>query len=103
MRERSITQPAVGSCSSSDGEEHVQDIYKQEGEGVVFIQADGVGEGKVFGEQQNGSATGSGFLIDKQGTILTNAHVVDGADNEILGALRQRERGFGFQPGQGHQ
>ena len=83
VRERSITQPAADSGSSGDGEGRtVQDIYKHEGAGVVFIQADGVSEGaNPFGEQQQGSATGSGFLIDKQGTILTNAHVVEGADS----------------------
>jgi S1-C subfamily serine protease len=30
-------------------------------------------------QEQRGTATGSGFVIDKAGTILTNAHVVNGA------------------------
>ena len=30
-------------------------------------------------QEQQGEATGSGFVIDKAGTILTNAHVVNGA------------------------
>ena len=70
----------------------MQDIYKQEGQGVVFIEADGVSDGaSPFGEQQNGTATGSGFLLDKQGTILTNAHVVAGAAGragEVRGGRR---------------
>jgi S1-C subfamily serine protease len=48
----------------------VNEIYKRDADGVAFIQAD----------QQSGTATGSGFVIDDQGHILTNAHVVEGAD-----------------------
>jgi S1-C subfamily serine protease len=57
----------------------VQDIYKTEGKGVVYIQSQGVSDQNAFGEQQQGTATGSGFVVDKDGTIITNAHVVDGA------------------------
>jgi S1-C subfamily serine protease len=72
-----ISQPA--SDPGATGGRSVQDIYRDEGPGVVFIQAEGVSESSVFG-QEEGTATGSGFVVDKDGTILTNAHVVDGAD-----------------------
>jgi len=72
-----ISQPA--SDPSAGGGRTVQDIYRDEGPGVAFIQSEGVSESSVFG-QEEGTATGSGFVVDEDGTIVTNAHVVDGAD-----------------------
>ena len=40
----------------------------------------------------SGEATGSGFVLDEHGTILTNAHVVDGATKVTRPVRRQAER-----------
>jgi putative serine protease PepD len=64
----------------------VNQIYKADGDGVAFIEADVSAQESQpfspFGEPQpeGGSATGSGFVIDAEGHILTNDHVVQGAD-----------------------
>jgi len=68
-----ISQPAANPAATKGGRT-VQQIYKQEGRGVVFIQSQGVSEGTG-----TGTATGSGFVVNKDGTIITNAHVVEGA------------------------
>jgi len=61
-----------------------RDIYKRDAPGVVFVRAEVVQKTASpfdFGmpSEQRGEATGSGFVTDGEGTIITNAHVIDGA------------------------
>src|SRR5918912_2173087 len=70
--------------SAGDGALTARDIYKRDAPGVVFVRAEVVQRTSSpfdFGmpSEQRGEATGSGFVIDGKGTILTNAHVVEGA------------------------
>jgi S1-C subfamily serine protease len=62
-----------------------RDIYKRDAPGVVFVRAAVTQQSNspfdLFPQSQQGTATGSGFVLDKDGYILTNAHVVDGATN----------------------
>jgi S1-C subfamily serine protease len=80
--------PLGASANASDNDASgltAGDIYKRDAPGVVFIRAQIVQRTQAspfdFGlpQEQQGEATGSGFVIDKAGTILTNAHVVNGA------------------------
>jgi S1-C subfamily serine protease len=63
----------------------VRRIYAQDAPGVVLMNAVGVSESQSPSEYlkgeggQQGTATGSGFEIDGDGTILTNWHVVENA------------------------
>ena len=73
-------------------------IYERSAPGVVFIRSDIVQQVQspfnLFPQTQKGQATGSGFVIDRSGTILTNAHVIQGAvkvtvqfqDNRVIDA-----------------
>jgi S1-C subfamily serine protease len=70
--------------NSGDGGLTARDIYKRDAPGVVYIKAQVVQRTQSpfdFGlpQEQQGTATGSGFVLDKDGTILTNAHVINGA------------------------
>ena len=87
-RRRVVQQAPLGASdnASNDGDAGLTagDIYKRDAPGVVFVRAQIVQRTQSpfdFGlpQEQRGEATGSGFVIDKDGTILTNAHVVDGA------------------------
>jgi S1-C subfamily serine protease len=75
---------AANNASHSDGGLTARDIYKRDAPGVVFVRSQIVQRTQSpfdFGlpQEQQGEATGSGFVVDKDGTILTNAHVVNGA------------------------
>jgi S1-C subfamily serine protease len=90
--EQSTSAPIVSkssdeSAGNGDGNT-VDDIYKADGDGVAFIESTIPAEPSEeafnpFGEpesQGGGTATGSGIVIDGKGHILTNNHVIDGAD-----------------------
>jgi S1-C subfamily serine protease len=85
---RTVTQQAplapTKASASEEGALTARDIYKRDAPGVAFIKAQVVQRTSSpfdFGlpQEQRGEATGSGFVIDKDGTILTNAHVVNNA------------------------
>jgi S1-C subfamily serine protease len=70
----------------------VNEIYKRDGDGVAFISStlepsESESQGfNPFGEPESeseggGVATGSGFVIDGEGHVLTNNHVIEGASD----------------------
>jgi len=75
-------------ADKSEGDSNVvNQIYRRDGDGVAFIESDIPAQESQtfspFGEPESeggGTATGSGFVIDSEGHLLTNNHVVEGAD-----------------------
>ena len=83
----------------------VNEIYERDAEGVAFIRAETVQQGQapldLFPQEQQSVATGSGFLIDDEGHILTNSHVVEGArkvEVELGGGESQEAEVIGTDP-----
>ena len=68
--------PSNEESGDKEGGKSVSEIYDEDGPGVAFIQARQGGGGL----SQGGDATGSGFVLDREGYVLTNAHVVEGSD-----------------------
>ncbi|MBL7198779.1 MAG: trypsin-like peptidase domain-containing protein [Anaerolineae bacterium] len=54
-------------------EQIVIDIYKRASPGVVYIQV-------IDREDEEGGGSASGVVYDREGHIVTNAHVIEGAD-----------------------
>jgi S1-C subfamily serine protease len=84
-----LAAPVVSKSSDGGSESSniVNQIYKADGNGVAFIESQiPATEAQTlnpFGEPESGgggTATGSGFVIDGEGHILTNNHVVEGAN-----------------------
>jgi S1-C subfamily serine protease len=84
LGQAATNEPADGKNSLT-----INDIYKRDGPGVVFIKAEVVERVQspfdLFPQKQRNEATGAGFVIDKDGHVLTNAHVVHGATTIEVG------------------
>jgi S1-C subfamily serine protease len=62
----------------------VNEIYARDAAGVVFVRAQRTervaSPFDLIPEQQRSTASGSGFVFDGDGHVLTNAHIVAGAE-----------------------
>jgi S1-C subfamily serine protease len=85
-----VTAPVAAPIAVRDDGEStnlVNEIYRRAGDGVASIKSELGSEAappvSPFGgpepQPEEGAATGSGFLIDRDGHVITNAHVVEGA------------------------
>jgi putative serine protease PepD len=74
------TTPAVAGSQpvSATNGLSINAIYQRTYQGVVDITVENTGGFSPFGSG-GGQSEGSGFVYDKQGDVITNQHVVDGA------------------------
>jgi S1-C subfamily serine protease len=73
--QRGTAEPAT---FPSSGGKKISDIYEGAKHGVVQVTSTSVVSDNLFGAQEQ-QAQGSGFVIDKDGHVVTNYHVVQGA------------------------
>src|SRR5207244_2828831 len=70
---RGISDPSAVSHEQNNIE-----VYKAISPGVAFINTTSIQQ-DFWGDTQEGKGNGSGSLIDTNGNILTNYHVIEGA------------------------
>jgi putative serine protease PepD len=62
----------IGTPANTGGSSTVHEVYTRDGRGVVSVD--------VAATSDAGPAGGSGFVVDEAGHIVTNQHVVEGAE-----------------------
>jgi putative serine protease PepD len=62
----------IGTPAATGGSSSVHEVYTRDGRGVVSVD--------VAATSDAGPAGGSGFVVDEAGHIVTNQHVVEGAE-----------------------
>jgi S1-C subfamily serine protease len=104
-----VTSPSSASPTFKGGALSINDIYLQSAPGVVQVTSTAVVEGEpnpFFGNpfapgRQTQRLLGSGFVIDKDGHIITNYHVVEAAQSVEVSFSNQetmRARILGVDP-----
>lgn len=68
----------ISDPSTVSDEQNSIEVYKAVSPGVAFINTTSVTQ-DWFGNEQEGKGNGSGSVIDTDGHILTNFHVIEGA------------------------
>ena len=84
--------PPMEEASGDGAVPPVRGVYTQSGPGVVSVDV---------ASSESGPGGGSGFVLDEQGHIVTNQHVVDEAENvsiEFAGGIREEAEIVGEDP-----
>ena len=75
-----VTTPNQVTSAPAGSNLSINEIYDGASSGVVHITTAAGGQTSPFGSPDGGGATGSGFVIDDEGHVATNQHVVEGVE-----------------------
>lgn len=81
LAESSAPLPGISDPSATTDEQNSIEVYRTISPGVAFISTTSYQQDWWGGGMQEGRGNGSGSVIDSQGHILTNNHVVEGAQS----------------------
>lgn len=86
-----ISTSISSNVSTGDGKTlTISEINKKVNPSVVFIGVEGTSSG-VFGQPQASTGSGSGIILSADGYILTNNHVIDGANKITVKLINGKE------------
>ena len=78
--EASVPAPASGAAALTPEEAVRVRVYQSANRGVVNVTAHSVSRDNLFRMETESEGRGSGSVLDRAGHVLTNLHVVEGAD-----------------------
>jgi S1-C subfamily serine protease len=87
VQQAPIASPGTRTSAAAERGLTAHDIYDRDAPGVLYVRSvlKASAGSSPFGTDQGGEATGTGFLIDGDGHVLTNYHVVENATSVTLG------------------
>jgi S1-C subfamily serine protease len=86
IQQAPIASPDQGVTTAASRGLTAHDIYERDAPGVVHVRAEvPEDDSSPFGLQRGGESSGTGFVIDGEGHILTNFHVVEDATEVEVG------------------
>jgi S1-C subfamily serine protease len=71
--------PTTATTQSRSSAPTPEAIYRQDGPGVVQVTATSVSQSAFLPATQTSKSVGSGFVLDRAGHVITNFHVIQGA------------------------